>query len=299
MTTWQFKRGLDDDFVKALNDEYRKDGWWRHLVDDRETFLAIRDDYVNVYYCGCSLLELRRKQNNLVGSVHYKYLLRPSPPDGIPEYVTVLDGKPEFRQNASCFFQSSIPNVDEFKRAATPFAGEEKTGVHDIILGNPNVFDVEVAISDAGTPPRIDLAAMHQANGRIEVRFYEAKRFSNSELRAKEGREPKVLGQLNTYAKLLREQRIDIENSYRRVCCNLSKLAGVAERHPERHKLLKSIGEGTVQLDIKTDPYLLVFGFDADQKDGRYWKKHRDKLCKELGVRVKIVGTPKGLRLPN
>ena len=296
MTTWRFDRGLSDDFVKALNDEYRKGGWWRNLVDDRETFLAIRKESVNIYYCGCSLLKLEFNENRLEGSIHYKYLLRPSAPDGIPEYVTAFDGKPDLRQNASRFFLSDLADVSDLKRGVKPYAGEEKKGVQEIVRRNPIVLDVEVSISDAGTAPRIDLAAMHQVNGRIEVRFYEAKRFSDKRLRAEEGM-PEVIDKINTYAGLMNAQRTAIEESYLQVCRNLSALDGVAERYPERHELIKEIAGESVQLHTNTEPFLLVFGFDADQRDGRHWKKHRDKLCKELGGRVKIVGTPENLKL--
>ena len=58
MATPAFNRGLCDAFVEVLNNEYEKGGWWRNLVDDAETFVAIRDDYLNVYYRGNSLLKL-------------------------------------------------------------------------------------------------------------------------------------------------------------------------------------------------------------------------------------------------
>lgn len=44
-----FSRGLDDDFVEALNHEYERGGsWWKGFVDDKELFLAIRRNCVNV-----------------------------------------------------------------------------------------------------------------------------------------------------------------------------------------------------------------------------------------------------------
>ena len=42
MATPEFNRGISGDFVQALNAEYEKGGWWRNLVDDAETFVAIR-----------------------------------------------------------------------------------------------------------------------------------------------------------------------------------------------------------------------------------------------------------------
>ena len=71
-----FNRGLDDAFVTAFNGEYDKGGWLRGLVDDSEIFLAIRENYVNFYYRGGSLLKLECLDGAMVGQIHYKYLLR-------------------------------------------------------------------------------------------------------------------------------------------------------------------------------------------------------------------------------
>ena len=296
MTSPRFSRGISDYFVSALNDEYRKDGWWRNIADDRETFLAIRDDYVNVYYRGCSLLLLKLNGNGLEGSVDYKYLLRPDS-QGANRSIKVVDGKPDLRQYSSRFLLDDLANVNDLKRAVEPYAKEEKTGVHDIILGNPNVVDVEVAISDGGRVRRIDMAALHKVSQGFEIRFYEAKPFSDKRLRAEEGM-PEVIDQINTYDGLLKAQRTDIEKSYLQVCRNLSALDGVAERRPECHKLRKEIARESVQLHINTEPRLLVFGFDADQRDGRTWKPHREKLLAELGDRVMLTGNPGQLTLP-
>ena len=80
MTQTNFGRGLDQGFVKKLNELYdQSDSWWRALVDDDDLFLAVRDNYINVYYLGCSLLKLTWKpgSGDVVGETHYKYLLRP------------------------------------------------------------------------------------------------------------------------------------------------------------------------------------------------------------------------------
>ncbi len=297
MATPQFNRGLSKEFVGALNDEYGNDGWWRNLVDDQETFLAIRGEYINVYYRGCSLLLLELKENRIVGSVDYKYLLRPDLHDG-NRSIKILDGKPQIGEDCSHFFLGDLGDVNDLKRAVEPYAGEEKIGVHKIILNNPNVVDTEIAISDNGRAPRIDLAALHKVDGRIEVMFYEAKHFNNPDLRANEAGTPKVLKQISTYSRLLEEQCNDLRNSYTDVCRNLSELCGVAKRHPERHKLLGDIEMGTSHLFVDTEPWLLVFGYDADQKDGLNWKKYRDRLRKELGGRVKMVGRSEELELP-
>ena len=293
MAIQQFNRGLSDDFVDVLNDEYKKGGWWRNLVDDPETFLAIREDYVNVYYRGCSLLKLECNEHSLCGSVHYKYLVRPELEHN--EYIKVVGGKPDLEEHRGLVFMETLANAEDLKKAAEPYADTEKTGVHDIIHKNRNVLDVEINIRNSGKDHRIDLAALHKIEGGVEIRFYEAKHFSNGYLRAGNGT-PKVIKQISDYSRALGEHRTDIENSYLTVCRNLSKLAGIDKRHPERHEMLKSIADDpTHRLRIDTAPRLLVFGFDADQKEGRTWKLHRDKLCIELRNRVKMRGKAEDL----
>lgn len=70
-----FKRGLSADLVESLNEEYERGGWWKALADDPQLFIAVRDDYLNVYWKGNSLIRLFLQNGRLVGEVHYKYML--------------------------------------------------------------------------------------------------------------------------------------------------------------------------------------------------------------------------------
>lgn len=67
-----FNRGLDDAFVTAFNEEYDRGTWLSRLVDDKDVFLAIRENYVNFYYRGCSLLRLDLLDRSMFGEIHYK-----------------------------------------------------------------------------------------------------------------------------------------------------------------------------------------------------------------------------------
>ncbi len=301
MAPFKFNRGISAEFVEALNEEYKKCGWWRNLVDDQETFVAIREGYLNVYYRGCSLLELSYTDRRLVGKVNYKYLVQPNLKD---EEVTVINGKPGLDTHRKLIFIEDLVNVENvkaLKNAAEPYAGEEKTGVHDIIHNRHNrakVLDVEITFGGGGRR-RIDLAALCPSRGGIEVRFYEAKHFSNhGALRVKAAhRDPEVIKQVDVYSDLLERYRAQIEESYRKVCCNLSKLDGIGARDLGRHKLLKGIANDPTQLRINPKCRLLVFGFDEDQRDGPNWEPHRDKLYKRLPDRVLMAGDAKDITL--
>ena len=286
-----FNRGLDDEFVDALNREYDKeDGWWRAFVYDKDVFLAIRENYVNVYYRGCSLLRLELKDDTVVGKVHYKYLLRPS---ACNEYVKVVDGGANL-DDAKSWFLGDIGKIDSLKKAATPYAGDEKTGVHDILSANNNILDVEIAFGkdeSATGAPRLDFAAIRKSGEEAKIVFFEAKHFKNHNALRKSGdAKPEVVKQIATYRSKLRDNHDAIAKSYCRVCCNLRSLRGVAERHAERHAMLESIASGQQKLTVDENPVLIVFGFDGDQKVGKHWERHRQKLETELKGRVRFKG---------
>ena len=293
-----FNRGLDDVFVDSLNREYDKKGWWAGFVDDPQLFVALRDNRVSVYYHGCSLAEIGWEGGKVVVRTHYKYLLCPS--IDAPSAVFV-DGAYRLPRDASALFVTSPAEVESLKRAARPYAGGEKTGVQRIIDSNRNILDVEVAFGIGGTEasdpsaPRIDFAALQAADDGGQVVFYEAKRFANPELRAKKPSIPKAVRQIDRYSAILRDNRAKIVERYGRVCDNLLSLHGMSARHPKRHAMLERIAGKPLSID--PEPRLVVFGFDADQRDGHAWKPHRKRLFDLLGKkRVLLKGKSKGFR---
>ena len=294
-----FNRGLDDAFVEALNQEYDKGGWWRRFVVDQDVFLAIRENHVNVYYRGCSLLKIEFKDRAIVGQIHYKYLLRPSTPN---KYVKVEDGRASL-DDMECWFLTDVNDIDSLKKAVEPYAGDEKTGIQDILKANFNILDVEIAFgkdeSESGAP-RLDFAALQDSgDGVMKVVFFEAKRFDDDKaLRKQDAEKPEVVEQMETYRSKLCANRDAIIESYCRVCSNLRSLHGVAEaeRHPKRHAMLESVASVAAELTIDEEPVLIVFGFDGDQKVGKHWQPHREKLKKMLKGRVHLRGNSAGFR---
>ena len=205
-----FSRGLEEGFVEALNREYEKDGsWWKGFVDDEELFLAIRDNCVNVYYRGCSLLKLEWKNGVIIGRIHYKYLLRPRLTIG-HEYIDVRDGRVDFPVKVKNFFTEDLTDIDSLKRAAKPYAELEKIGVHNIVLRNWNILDVEIAFGERKgeganpSAPRADFSVLRETEKGVNIVFFEAKHFDSKELRAKEDAKlPKVIRQIERYTDLL------------------------------------------------------------------------------------------------
>lgn len=297
-----FRRGLRQEFVEHLNEMYSADGWWRKLVEDKKLFLAIRENYINIYFRGCSVLELRwsQKKKEITGKIHYKYLLKPSIRGS--KYIKVNDSGISLPQNLRSLFLDGLDNVNELKQTVKRYAEAEKTGVHNVVMSgnNPNVVDTEIAISDGRSAPRLDMAAVHEHRdrlGAVKLVFYEAKHFKNDELRSNTDIVP-VVEQMTRYTTLININRNALLECYRRVCCNLFELEGVGAQNIQRHKILGDIITGAKQLEIDDQPRLIAFGFDKDQRDGTNWKPHADKLTNALGRnRVLFAGKAGDIRL--
>ena len=286
MITSTFKRGLSKEFVNRLNEMYRAGGWWHTMVEDKQLPIAIRDNYINVYYQGCSVLKLNWSQGKkeIAREIHYKYLLKPSISGS--EYIGFGEFGPKLPADLKSIFLEDLDNIGELKRAVTPYAGPEKKGVHDVVVGgkNPNVVDLEIAIGEGKSVPRIDLAALARdtdRSGAVKLVFYEAKHFQNPELRSRTDTIP-VVDQMDRYSKLINRNRDALLESYLEVCRNLIELEGVGQQNSERHALLRDVATGSVELLIDDQPRLIVFGFDRDQRDGDIWGQHKARLMDKL-----------------
>ena len=298
-----FNRGLNEEFVNRLNEMYRTGGWWRNLVDDTELFLAVRNDYINFYFRGCSVLKLdwRARKKEITGEIHYKYLVKPSI-KGSRKNIEFGASGLKLPENLRSLFLDGLDDVKELKRTVKRYADAEKSGVHNIVMSdrNPNVLDLEIAISKGKAAPRVDLAALHEdadQPGTVRLVFYEAKHFKNKELRSSTGQIP-VVNQMDRYSRLINENLCALLNSYRQVCSNLYRLEGIGHHKSQRHQILRDIAMGSRKLQIDDQPRLIVFGFDRDQRKGENWQPHAEKLKNTLGKRRGLfAGKPGDIQL--
>ena len=292
---FKFSHVISAPFVDRLNREYSLGGWWKAIADDRELFVAIRDGYLNVYWKGNSLLKLRLEGGELIGETHYKYLLRPEVET--QTYVRIENGQTKLAAPAN-LFMPDISDLGALKSAADVYAGDEKKGVHKVVKKNPNVIDVEIAFSTEHektgrlTAKRIDFSALKIAPSGPEIVFFEAKLFTNNELRAKGEVAPKVFSQLDQYRKFLSDplNTASLISSYRQTCGNLVALDGVCNRYGPMLEVMKEIAANKVDLKINSVVRLVVFGFDHDQSKGDVWAPHSEKLLHKLGENLLING---------
>jgi len=298
-----FKRGLDDEFIEALQKEAEKGGWWRDVLADPSLVLAIRDAYLNVYWLGQSIFKIRFAQNSLAVSTHAKYLLNPSLSkqvkfDGDKFYLGDLEASALVRD-----YVSSGETLGKLKKAAAVYANGEKIGVHSIVTSNPSVVDVEIALSAAGYEgvgklPRMDIAAFERAEHAARLVFWEAKLFENNELRANNG-DAAVVGQIAKYRSMIAAHKKSLLSSYTRVAANLSSLADMSLGARSVPDFVREVGRGsrTLTLSDPADIGLIIFGFDQAQRDHAPWQKHLGGLRAVVGDRIRTSGSPKGINI--
>ncbi len=310
-----FARGITDrHFMNGLLELAARQSWWREVLEDTDLVIAIRNECLNVYWRGQSLFKVKHAGGGVVtAETHPKYLLDPC-----LENLVAFDGSrwrpPPYEDMIAHTF---VPGktLASLKKAATPYAGDEKKGVQEIVARrkrnsslpcNPNVLDVEIAVPEPlPTPrkawPRIDIAALEEDGETSRLVFWEAKLFGyHKALRAADGGRPPVLDQIGGYRRILNAHRKQILDSYGCVAANLVEIAKMSGGTRAVGSLVQKVADRPESLALPSIPEvgLIVFGFDDGQKRGEVWKPHRERLLAELPNRFLARGEAKDVRLP-
>lgn len=277
----EFKRGISNEkFINALDELYKdKRSFWHMMINDIELFIAIRNEYLNVYYKGQSICRLYYK-NIIRGATHRKYL-------GInePGYIYSENGK--FLDEKSTV--NSLSEINQLKENINKYVGKEKDKSYTEIISNEKcILDVEIAFvrHKVVKPAKkseyeissIDYLALEfDRNDEPVLVFYEAKHFTNSEIRSRS--EPKVIEQIKRYIQALRDHNDEIIRSYKLVIKNLLDL----------HILEKRNYKGTdIQmkyLRIDPEPRLIIFGDYQNSVNDNHIQKLHDFFGKGLILR--------------
>ncbi len=295
---WQFKRGLDADFMDKLECAAQQGGWFAEVLADADLILGIRKNYVNVYRHGQSLFKIGRKGKNgeLQVSTHPKYLVDPD-----MSHAVAFDGKVFHVGGHKALATDYGPKtLARMKRAAELYSGSEKCGVHAIVRANANVIDTEVAFNCKGdeetdlVTPRIDLACLGEAEGKIRLSFWEAKLYGNAELRAAGDKDARVVKQVKGYRRLIEKHRDQIIESYCAIAGNLVRIASWDAPHRKVGKLVEQAANGKAV--AMGDVGLIIYDYTEADKGSKSWNTHIEKL-KEGGIVVRCAGAAKDIRL--
>jgi len=290
-----FRRGLSDNFIGALERLAGNDSWWRDVLRDTNLLIAVRNEYLNIYWQGQSIFKVDCHGEHLTARTHPKYLVNPE----LFELVSLdVDNATfgELPEHALIRHYNGPDTLQKMKSAAGLFSGDEKKGVQVIARGNKDVVDVEIAFDKHAV--RLDIADFNRKSGEVDLGFWEAKLFTNKELRAKAGDSP-VVRQIEKYKVILNKYRDDVLASHKRVASNLVSIANMSCGVRSVGPAILSVAEGA-PLAMATPPHvgLILYGFHADQWDGAIWKPHLDKLRSAVGINsILHRGEAKGLIL--
>ncbi len=276
--------------------------WLRDALGDPKLFFALRDERIDVYYRGRALYSIEFSGGRVIPKTHVKYLIL----DDGDRYIKMRNGSFDYkRPYLQGVYQEKV-SLRQMKAAARTFSGVESVGVYDAINKDPFVIDVEVAFNrssegvterddlEAGRKQdRIDVVRLRKKSEGVDLVFWEAKHFSNSELF-----NDKILNQLAAYEKQLQAREDQLLTAFQNVCAfhvSLSRLRknlrfdGASDDHLE---MLEGLASGSLPLNVVKEPSLFVFGFDSDQKKGR-WKARKQHIEAVIGKdkkRLRDVG---------
>lgn len=306
-------RTLEPAFLNAL-EELANDAtgnWWRDVLRHPDLVLAVRRNSINAYHRGASIFRIDWKAGQVIPFTHAKYLVRPA-----QTYVALE--RDEFQFDARDVLQRTylgLETLNEMCRAASRYAGVEKAGLHPMLAGNFDVIDAEIALTRLSSPgddgdeevvssdrtqDRIDAAiAMTDKNGVPTIRFYEAKHFTNSALRASGDNFPDVVRQIADYEKALKAYQAQLSAGYletAKALIHFNEMRAQAFGDNAVRSLapvIRQIAETGQAPVIDTLPHLIIYGFDRAQRDDDTWKEgHLKKLNDALPGRVRAIGNP-------
>ena len=274
-----FKRNLDQEFISALNHLYdQPNSWWRKLVDSKDVFFAIRNNYINAYSSGMSIGKITREKDVIRLLVNEEYLtLKNQEP-----YVDLLSSGPadiDRTRPIAANEKDYIFNLPRIKNRAGRFAGDERKGTNKVACCILTVLDMEAAFEDKKDQDpdpeneeevltkkgRMDLIVL---TPNLKVITIEAKLYANKDLRSEVT--PKVCGQLAEYHQFLskHQHQSQLKEAYQNVVSIFGKLRGNFFKKRTGHTNWRNAQNDPNTISIDPIPRLLIFGFDELQKKG-------------------------------
>ncbi|MBY3044836.1 hypothetical protein [Rhizobium leguminosarum] len=280
----------------------RPDGaWLREALADPDLLFALRDGRVDVYFRGQVIYSIEFGTDKIATYTHVKYLLL----DGTAPYIKMQDGTFAYKHAHLHDVYRDGVSLGQIKSAAKVYAGAESQGIYKAIKRDPSIIDVEIAFTRSNdivehssqekqrTQDRVDMVRLTPAGDGYDLVFWEAKDYSYKDVF-----NDKIFNQLTAYAKQLEIKATVLNEAYRNVCQfhldlhRLRESLGFAGAAASQIEMLDNVARGRCPLRIVKKPSLFVFGFDNDQKNGR-WKVRKQEIEAVIGgERLRAVGNP-------
>jgi hypothetical protein len=275
-----FQRNVSDKLLVKLQSEQLFEQRLKPDVFSGQVFPAVRKGRVDFYHWGGKLFSYDERGFR----THLKYA-------SCFEAGQISGTEIRDDQLASLRpIRSFLSGYDQIKAICKVYAQrrEESYGVSELsrrfgCIASPVdadvvVLDVEASfdstvrdLDDEDQQDRIDLVLLHRREEGLL--FVEAKLVSNPQVRSSQGA-PEVVAQVSRYQLQLEKQNAEILVAYENHVATINRLFG------------RSLPKSTATL--RAVP-LLVFRFDADQREGRL-KEHFRRLSEDFGICCLRIG---------
>jgi len=278
-----FYRGLNPKAVAEVGKFLDSTEIGQHFKGNTDFQICIREDYINIYFRGCSILNYDPLNGKF--SIHSKYLGKTDS----EKYVGLeLKGGDLSVDGLSLLTIANNPAkyFDKY------ICGEKSSLAEYLGRRSQNLVDLEVAFTRKKGPTekvnkrefvanRIDLAVITDD---LKLQLIEVKVDTDSRLRSENDGNQEILKQMGYYDKFITCEGPDIIKSYKTVAHNILEL-GLAHKVcspvASAEKLLSAfLSSGT----LDPTPYLLVVD-TGKNPIGRKGVNHWDRLLKQFDTR--------------
>jgi len=245
-----FKKNLETITIQSLRGNRLFTDKLGPDIEAGAVFPAIRAGRIDFYHKGGKLFSYKKEF-----STHKKYA---AVIKSKGDYISELD----LEENIE-IIKSFFDGYERIRENCSQYSGVEAKGVSRIYHKYPFtnkdsnivVLDIEISFeadSEERSQDRVDMLLLNKKTQ--QLRFCEAKHYSNSELWSMKGTRPKVVSQIERYQEQIERQGSDILREYGKYVEIINGLFECGLPEP------KSIDDKVT---------LLVFGFDRDQQKGR------------------------------
>lgn len=307
----EFTRGINNKRALERAESFFSSSLGKKLLSGRADGynpfqICIRNNYFNIYWNGCSVLNFRPNATKNTYTIHDKYV---HGKNGSSSYLA-LDPREEMVVNdlttSTCkgwsFFNNiieplikgeNVSLLDEYASKGTDDNPTEKSLLKSYLESDdrPFLMDLEVAFSrigqsKAGNPKpvadRIDMAeVVYDDNNTPILKLVEVKASDDSRLRANDlnvltEHPKKIVYQMNLYQNFIDTEESRIEMSYRVVAKNMLKfgfdkfMRGLGDKSAT--EVLNDFAERGI---VDSRPHLLVL---AEKEDGYVKDQHFETL---------------------
>lgn len=302
-----FKRGLDSESLKAVT-EFFNTGVGKQIkgaVDPRGKSIfqaCIRENYINIYWHGCSVLKYMPGAKTNKYLIHHKYIKNFDGLGGKSPYVRLtieadksdlkIEGKEDwsFVENILKKVSSHGLGEDEKKYG---LKGEKKELAKYLEQAEDTFLDLEIAFSrekkknegekKSVVANRIDLARLKEnGDGLVKLQLVEVKRYDDPRCRSQDSTLEKLMEQLGYYQYFIEHYSESIQKSYLKIAKNYEEL-GFPGFNRVQVKLIEKFMEPTQVNKIDNLPHLLIISKNGLSFKDKGHLENLEKLLVDKG----------------